>query len=300
MIIVLGEILIDVFDKYTRIGGAPFNFAFHLKKLGWPVRFLTRVGDDAYGQTICDLLQTHDFSLDDVQLDPNHPTGTVQIHLDDQGIPEFDIHTEVAYDYFDATAFKPIQWPDVKMIYIGSLAQRTNNNFISIQTLIQKRRSKTSLFFDINLRPPHVNTAAIEASLEQTDILKLNDDELSIIHNLYNGPISEDQQISWIMERFEIKTAILTKGSHGSIMTTKNKTVQEPVHKNNQIVDTVGAGDAYGAVSAAGYLKNLPPETIVEKASEFAAYVCTLPGAIPEDTSIYEPMRPLMGGSNHG
>ena len=267
--------------------------------MGWPVRFLTRVGDDAYGKSICDLLKTHEFNLDDVQIDAHHPTGTVQVRLGDQGIPEFDIHQKVAYDYLNVTGFKPMLWPDVKMIYIGSLAQRTDSNFASIQTLIRKRRTDTRMFFDINLRPPHVNTAAIEASLEQTDILKLNDDELSILQNLYSGPVAEDQHVFGVMERFEIQTVILTRGSRGSSIFSNDKIVESSARENISITDTVGAGDAYAAVAAAGYLKGLPLETIVEKASDFSAYICSLPGAIPTDGSVYSSMRTLLGGTPH-
>jgi fructokinase len=101
MILVVGEILIDVFDHYQRIGGAPFNFAFHLKQLGLPVRLLTRIGDDRPGRDILDMLERQGFDPQDVQIDSRHPTGTVRVALDDQGVPQFDIHTGVAYDHLD-------------------------------------------------------------------------------------------------------------------------------------------------------------------------------------------------------
>lgn len=297
MILVIGEILFDVFENYDRIGGAPFNFAFHLKKLGWPIRFLTRIGDDAYGVKILDFLKKHGFNMEDINIDKNHPTGTVQVSLDDNGVPQFDIHTEVAYDYFDASSINEIYWPDVHMIYIGTLAQRKQQNFIEIQNIIRQKPSKTTIFFDINLRPPHVNSEAIKTSLEKTDILKLNDDELSLIRKSYSVSGTQDQLISWIIKRFKIEMVILTMGSRGSIIYTANKKRAAPITEKTQMFDTVGAGDAYAAIAAAGYLKCLPPQIIVKKASDFAAYICTLPGAIPENMSIYEPMRGQLGGT---
>lgn len=297
MIIVIGEILIDVFDNYQRIGGAPFNFAFHLKKMGWPVRFLTRIGEDTYGKNILDLLKKQQFNLDDVQTDRNHPTGTVQVTLDDCGVPQFDIRANVAYDYLDAAAAETIDWPSVQMIYMGSLAQRTSENFARIQTILSHKFPQTKMFFDINLRPPHVNTAAVEASMEHTDILKLNNDELSIVQNLFGGPEKEDLRISWIMERFFIEMVVLTKGPDGSTIYTTEKSVSAPGSKSTKIVDTVGAGDAYAAVTAAGFLKGLSMEAIVEKSSNFASYICTLQGAIPEETAIYKTLRQQIGGA---
>ena len=139
MIIVIGEILIDIFDDYQRIGGAPFNFAFHLKQLGIPVRFLTRVGDDADGEKILDLMRKHQFDLNDVQIDPRHPTGTVRVTLDNQGVPKFDIVIDVAYDYIDLAGFASLESQTADMIYFGSLSQRGDYLFKQIHGFVQNK-----------------------------------------------------------------------------------------------------------------------------------------------------------------
>jgi len=267
--------------------------------LGWPVRFLTRVGDDDYGRMILNLLKKQGFNMNDVQLDTRHPTGTVQVSLDDQGVPRFDIRTQVAYDYFDFNTLEPVAWPDIRMIYIGSLAQRTGYNYTNIQKLMSKKEPRTDVFFDINLRAPHINTTAIEQSLECTGILKLNEEELHLIQSHFDGPETENPLIAWIMERFDIQMVILTKSSQGSTIYIHGKVVESPAPENISITDTVGAGDAYAAVAAAGYLKGLSAETIIEKASNFAAYICTLPGAIPEDMAVYQSMLKVVRRSIH-
>jgi fructokinase len=299
LIVVVGEILIDVFDNYQRIGGAPFNFAFHLKNLGWPVRFLSRIGNDEYGKTILDMVKKQGFNAHDIPIDDHHPTGTVQVSLDRLGVPQFDIRTDVAYDYIDVSIADSIEWSSVQMIYIGTLAQRTDDNFRRIQKIMAKMSPETKVFFDINLRLPHVNTIAVETSLEQTDILKLNTDEFLFIQNIFNGTETENRQIDWLMERFSIEMVVLTKGSDGSIIYTAKQTATASTQENTKVVDTVGAGDAYAAVSAAGYLNGLSPEAIVEKASDFAAFVCTLPGAIPDDVAVYKKLRQQLGGTTH-
>ena len=126
MVIVLGEILIDVFPDDRRIGGAPFNFAFHLKQMGVPVRFITRVGDDADGRQILARLRSAGFETADVQIDPHHPSGTVRVALDDDGVPRFTICEDVAYDHLDLTAAPTADRHAPRMIYFGSLVQRTD------------------------------------------------------------------------------------------------------------------------------------------------------------------------------
>ncbi|MDH3574465.1 MAG: PfkB family carbohydrate kinase, partial [Desulfobacteraceae bacterium] len=101
MICVVGEILFDVFPSYKRLGGAPFNFAFHLKNLGFPVRFISRIGNDPDGKKILSLLERYRFDLNDIQLDDIHPTGTVKVKLDEYGVPQFRITSDVAYDYIE-------------------------------------------------------------------------------------------------------------------------------------------------------------------------------------------------------
>ena len=117
MIVVIGEILIDRFPEYERIGGAPFNFAFHLKNMGWPVQFITRIGDDRDGRKISRMLEKNGFNPQNVQRDTAHATGTVEISLGEHGIPQFDIRENVAYDHIDLVSAMAGKRPDIDMIY---------------------------------------------------------------------------------------------------------------------------------------------------------------------------------------
>ena len=69
MILVIGEIMFDVFPNYRRLGGAPFNFAYHLKNFGFDVRFISRIGRDGPGKEILDKLERFRFDLQDIQRD---------------------------------------------------------------------------------------------------------------------------------------------------------------------------------------------------------------------------------------
>ena len=153
MVLVIGEILFDVFPDYRRLGGAPFNFAYHLKNFGFNVRFISRIGMDDAGKEILHRLELAGFNLDDMQIDDVHPTGSVRVKLDKNGAPQFDIIPEVAYDYI---AFKPEYHANLinesRIIYFGSLVQRTEAGCENLQAFISRNASTTLNFYDINLR----------------------------------------------------------------------------------------------------------------------------------------------------
>ncbi len=300
MIVVVGEILIDIFKDYERIGGAPFNFAFHLQQMGLPVRLLTRVGDDTPGQRIIKLLEQHRFDRQDVQIDAHHPTGTVNVSVDAQGVPQFDIRTDVAYDYLDLTDMASMDWNRVPMIYFGTLVQRSAQGFDQVQKLLSQKGPLTKCFCDINLRPPHLNEHSIQASLERADILKLNNEELLTIQTACNGPTQQSALVAWLMQTYDLQWLALTKGAQGSTIFTTDQTVDAPLIPMGDIRDTVGAGDGYAAVLAMSYLKGLPLPATIELATGFAAHICSLPGAVPSDLQIYRELDLQMGGKIDG
>ena len=146
MILAVGEILIDQFPGYQREGGAPFNFAFHLKHLGLPVRLITRIGDDANGQGLQRMLYRHGFELSDIQIDPHHKTGVVNVALDDAGIPTFQIFPDVAYDYLQLDHFSGnTVWQESSLIYYGTLIQRSKIGFKQVERLLSRRSSAMSI-----------------------------------------------------------------------------------------------------------------------------------------------------------
>ena len=183
MIVVIGEILIDIFQDYQRIGGAPFNFAFHLRKLGFPVRFFTRVGNDRHGRLIIDMLIENGFNEADVQVDPRYPTGTVRVDLDEKGIPHFDICENVAYDHLDLNVADVSDAGGAEMIYFGTLLQRTDSGYRQANRFLSSNNNSTTRFCDINMRPPHVNLHAVAGSLHHADLLKVNEAELADIQH---------------------------------------------------------------------------------------------------------------------
>ncbi len=291
MIIVIGEILIDRFPDYERIGGAPFNFAFHLKNMGWPVRLITRIGDDKDGRKIIRLLEKSGFDLADIQVDPDHDTGRVEVSLNDEGIPHFNICENVAYDHIDLSTVMTDKNTAADLIYFGSLVQRTRNGFQQVQQFLDRHGAETTSFCDINLRPPHILKEALEACLRHADILKLNDEEIMTVSSMFNGPDQVEPAVRWLMKTYQISVIALTRGADGSTLFTGHQSVDAAPAAVQRLVDTVGAGDAYASVIAAGMLKQIPMEDNLRLATDFSARVCSIAGAIPESETFYTPLQ---------
>jgi fructokinase len=290
MILVIGEILFDLFGNTKKIGGAPFNFAFHLKKLGFPVRFVSRVGTDALGREILNFLEQHQFDLADIQIDPNHGTGTVKVRLADHG-HVFTIAPDTAWAHlaFDKRLSALLQQSE--LLYFGSLIQHNEKGITLIQKAMGQKQSGTTVFCDLNLRPDFYGPAVIKAALKASDILKLSREEWLEISDIRLSETLNKEIMGLFMTAHDLELIVLTLGSLGSQWITREKGYPCPPFHKKKVVDTVGAGDAYAAISAAGWLKKLPIRTTMGLASEFAGYICTIKGALPEDERIYNDFR---------
>lgn len=288
MNLVIGEILFDVFPGYRRLGGAPFNVAFHLRHFGLPVRFFSRVGADPEGEEIRVFLAGNGFRLDDVQIDSAHPTGNVRVELDDRGVPQFDIVANVAYDYLEpAPAIDASMDDNADMVYFGTLIQRTEVGYRTVQQLLRHRASGTQCFYDVNLRPKCFNRRIVQDSLQQADHVKLNEQELKTLQDMFGWAGTGTDAAQRIVEANELRTLSLTRGEAGSEMFTAAGHFTASPPRSVRVVDTVGAGDGYAAVMIAGLLQGWHPERILRSAAEFAAKICEIEGAIPTDESLY-------------
>lgn len=285
------------FSTYSRrIGGAPFNFVFHLKKLGFPVRFVSRVGADDRGKEILDFLETHDFLLEDIQVDPDRETGSVQVHTDSKGDHVFEIKKDAAYDFIEFTDdVKHLVSENIRLIYFGTLVQRTDHGFRTMQGILRNRNKAAEAFLDINLRPECYTPATIDSSLRAADILKLNMDEL--VHIM--GPVSESdvqRAVDRLREEYAVKKVILTKAEAGSELLSENGRFTDGTKTGIHVADTVGAGDAYAAMAAAGHLTGLPEQRTIFLAGSFADRICGIKGALPDTGDFYDQFRKETGG----
>ncbi|MGD9106315.1 MAG: carbohydrate kinase [Desulfobacterales bacterium] len=295
MILVVGEILFDVFENEKRLGGAPFNFAYHLKNLGFPVRFISRIGNDTHGKEILNILEQHHFNINDIQIDGKHDTGTVIVQLSPSGNPTFHIKPKVAYDYINYLPKEHSSLIDkADFLYFGTLVQRSKQGFDNIQTFTDLRRSDAVSFYDTNLRPDCYSDEVVRTSLEHADILKLNTQELDECKRIFRFSKDNDAYVHFLMNRYALKYVAITCGGQGSELYTKDGIFHAKINPVSSIVDTVGAGDAYSSMLAIGIIKGWDPEKMLSMASMFASRICEIRGAIPESQEFYEPIKRII------
>lgn len=291
MIVSIGEILFDRFPDYYRIGGAPFNVAFHLQSLGYETRFVSRIGADSAGAEIRSFLRSRGMDDSLIQEDPDHPTGEVTVRLDADGNADFQIHENVAYDHIipDAPARDAVG--AARLIYYGSLVQRTQPGREAVQALLAERPPAARCLYDVNLRPNCYDERVVRESMAHCDVLKISHDELPTVQRLLGHEGDLEAFIAHLMKDYRLQLMALTMGAEGSRLYTPEGCYAVSATRDLDVVDTVGAGDAFTAVLAVGYLADWPPARIVETATGFAGRICAMEGAIPDDPSVYDPIR---------
>jgi fructokinase len=288
MILVIGEVVFDVFPDSKRIGGAPFNFACHLKSLGFPVAFASRVGNDENGKAVLEFLEHKGLDPQYIQKDPDHETGWVEVTCNEEGNPQFKIIPNTAFDRMEyASEIREIISGVPQMIYYGTLIQRTPQGADTLMKILETRNYGVKCFCDINLRPGCYDANSVIKSLIHCDILKLNEEELSALKILFKSRGNDLVFIDDLMHNMGIEWVCLTRGKNGSTLFTRERTWSAGVPENLKVVDAVGAGDAFAAVLAAGYLNKWEPQVILDRASMLAGAVCGLRGALPEDDGFY-------------
>jgi fructokinase len=280
-ILSFGEILWDVFPNGKKPGGAPANFAYHCKQLGAEVCLLSQVGLDENGQDLLDFCNSIGLSTALIGVSATKPTGTVSVRLRNDGQPDYTITQDVAWDFLEATP-ESLQWvAKTDVVAFGSLAARSEQNRKTLQNILHVAPSSVIRVLDLNLREPFCERKNIEFVLSCADILKLNDDELNRITEMFGFPQnSVEKQLQKLREFYQFRLVILTCGANGNWLTTNSEQIFTHGIEVD-VADTVGAGDAFTASSVLGFLSQKPLPVIGRQANELAAYVCTQHGGTP-------------------
>jgi fructokinase len=289
----IGEILFDIYPNHKRLGGAPLNFIYHVKKLTDSGNIISRVGKDVLGNKAINDLKHSGLSFEFIQHDNLHSTGMAIVHLDDSGSPTFKIDTDSAYDFIELNddAFHLIN-ADTDCLYFGTLAQRSEISRKTIQSLFNRG---LKYFADLNLRQNFYNEEILTTSLEAADFIKVNYEEMHILNDLLLQSEYHTEKVAYeLMEKFDINMIAVTRGKDGSSIFENGKRYD---HSNVdvKVVDTTGAGDAFAAVLCVGYLHGLEIPYINKLANDFASEICQFEGALPKYDRIYESFRELMG-----
>lgn len=280
LVVGLGEVLWDMLPEGRKIGGAPVNFAYHAGQFGIDTMAVSAIGNDKLGEdTIAEMNGKH---LNHIFPSVPYPTGSVQVSLDEKGVPAYDIKENVAWDNIPFTNEIESVARSCRAVCFGSLAQRNTVSRNTIRKFIESTPSGCIRIFDINLRQNFYTSNVIHDSLELCNILKINDEEIMLVSRMFNYDSSNIENVCrTIMEDFSLEMVILTCGTKGSYIFTKGGVSFMPTPKVN-VADTVGAGDSFTGSFCAAILRGLPVAEAHKKAVEVSAYVCTQNGAMPE------------------
>lgn len=279
-IVGIGEVLWDHFedkDNYV-LGGAPFNFTYHVNQFGLNSLVISAIGNDKLGQKLeADVKEKNvPYMLEHLNL----PTGVVNIKEVD-GKPRYDILTERAWDHIPNTEQLKEIAANTKAACFGSLAQRSETSRNSIFAFLDAMPSDALRIFDINLRQKWYTEEVIKTSLQKANVLKINDDELLIIQRMFGYiDITQENTCRLIMRDYQLDMLILTCGDKGSYIFTKDE--MSYLSTNDiKVVDTVGAGDSFTASFIASMLKGKTIHEAHRIAVNVSAFVCTQKGATP-------------------
>lgn len=281
MIVGMGEALWDVLPEGKKIGGAPANFAYHVSQFGLNSCVVSAVGEDKLGDEILDNFDGKKLNriIETVQ----YPTGTVQVEIDQSGVPQYEIKENVAWDNIPYTARLESLAEKTKAVCFGSLAQRSVVSRNTINRFLDAipAENEPLIVFDVNLRQGFYNKEILCNSMKRCNVLKINDEELVTVSRMFGYPGIDLQDKCWILlGKYNLKMLILTCGINGSYVFTPGKVSFQPT-PHVEVADTVGAGDSFTAAFIASIVKGKSIAEAHRTAVDVSAFVCTQNGAMP-------------------
>lgn len=276
-----GEVLWDIFPTASRAGGAPFNVAYNLDKMGIEVQMISKVGNDKLGNELLNQIKNWNISTDFIQIDNEKPTGTVIANFDEHGEAHYDIVENVAWDHIKITQEQKDLIQNSEAFVFGSLIAR---NEVSKNTLLKLIELSKFRVFDVNFRPPFIDFDLIKILLQKANLVKMNKAELrTIIEFLGEDYIDEDYSIRHIQKHFDLNEIVLTKGSKGARYFVGDKSYNFSA-VSIEINDTVGSGDSFLAGFLSKRIQGKLPEEIMKQAVSLGAFITSKSGACPDYT----------------
>ncbi|MGZ8212923.1 MAG: carbohydrate kinase family protein [Methylosarcina sp.] len=282
IVVGLGELLWDILPSGKQLGGAPANFIYHISALAQEKVegiVASSVGSDELGKEIIRKIRHLSLEVNNIFVDSEHETGVVNVQLDAKGVPSYEIKEGVAWDYIPPLNDEFARRSAV--VCFGSLAQRSPISRNSIQTFLSKTAPQCLRIFDINLRQNYYNKEIINDSLKAANVLKINDEELKTVSDLFGWVGSEEELLQQIVKNYNLRLGVLTKGEKGSILLDANGISRHSGYSVT-VKDSVGAGDSFTATVALGLLVGKNLDSINDLANRVASYVCTKEGATPK------------------
>lgn len=276
-----GEVLWDIFPGgQRRAGGAPFNVAYHLFKMGVDAHMISSVGADELGAELLQKIKNWNIPTGGIQVNPAHPTSTVVAALDENNDAHYEIVENVAWDYITVRPEDQQLLGTTDALVFGSLVTRHEK---SRNTLFELMEASAYNVFDINLRPPHYEVKVIKDLLYKTQLAKFNKAELRMMLDFLGKSYStENDSVRYLQDTFNLPEIIVSKGSKGALYAHGDNFYLCPAIAI-EVKDTVGSGDSF----LAGFLskrfeKGAEAADIMQQAVSLGAFITAREGACPE------------------
>ncbi len=276
----IGEILWDLLKDSEELGGAPVNFAYHAGALGAQAYAISTIGDDARGQATLRELKKRGMSTEHITVLSGAVTGHVLAEVDEQGVASYTFPENVAWDRISIGQNTTALARKLDAVCFGSLVQRSENSREIIMNYVKNEAGEALKVFDLNIRQQFYTENIIRSSLECADVLKLNEQEIVLLAEMERLTGSEETQLDELVKRYHLKLAVLTRSGRGSLLVNSSMTSNHPGYAT-QVIDTIGAGDAFTATTILGLLKGDALDQINDHANRVAAFVCSRKGAMP-------------------
>jgi fructokinase len=283
-LVAFGEILWDVIDGEAHIGGAPFNLAAHAARFGLWAAAVSRVGDDALGRAALGEMARLRVDARWVTTDLQHPTGTVTVALSG-GQPSYTIHEGVAWDFIGDSdaALQSLAAERPRAFCFGTLAQRREVSRRTLGLLLDAFRDAV-VFYDVNLRQSYWSAPLVEAGLERATLVKVNDDEARALGGLmFGGACDPEAFARAVLGRHPARAVIVTLGADGCLVCERGKEALRCPGVKVDVVDAVGAGDAFSAAFLAAWLRGSSAAEAAAAGNARGAWVASRRGAVPEE-----------------
>ncbi|SHN27956.1 fructokinase [Cyclobacterium lianum] len=268
----------DIFPKESIAGGAPMNVALHLAHLGLDVGMISSVGDDKLGKKLLAFVKKYGLTDDLIQVSSEYPTGTVIVDDSDKENIRYEIVKPAAWDHIQWTPNMEKAVKHADAFIFGSLGARNDTSRTCLEKLLNTNVLKV---LDINLRPPFYSADLLDNLLGKADILKINEEELTLLADFYDLPSKMEAALEKLSEMFDFELVCITLGSKGAAIYQDGDIVSHPGYPV-EVKDTVGAGDAFLAGFVSKYLSRESPEKILDFACALGALVATLSGGTPQ------------------
>ena len=279
----IGELLWDELPAGSYLGGALANCATMIGALGDEAVLVSSVGRDVLGEKAREILAQRPIILDYLGTDASHATGTVSVDIDRGGIATYAIHENVAWDYLAGSSHLDELARRSDAVCFGTLAQRSEVSRTALRSFVLQTRDRCARVFDVNLRSPYISREILAWGMEHATIVKMNHEEVSTIAGYLgaeNGAQDTESVARNILQRFPVDMVAITRGSHGSLIVTREECIEHPGIPV-AVVDTIGAGDAFTAALTHYYLRKTPLQVLSEAANRWGAWVATQSGGMP-------------------